>query len=77
MDMHRESAIQALTNYIEYMQKEERINRPFDVYKEDLAYNLIGNDNNMAKAVLRLTVLDLEVGIKDSFFTYLCQVKNP
>lgn len=63
MDMHRESAIQALTNYIEYMQKEERINRPFDVYKEDLAYNLIGNDNNMAKAVLRLTVLDLEVGI--------------
>jgi hypothetical protein len=45
------------------MQKEERINRPFDVYKEDLAYNLIGNDNNMAKAVLRLTVLDLEVGI--------------
>ena len=61
--MHRESAIQALTNYIEYMQKEERINRPFDVYKEDLAYNLIGNDNKLAKAVLRLRILDLEVGL--------------
>ncbi len=63
MDMHRESAIQALTNYIQYMQKEERINRPFQVYKEDLAYNLIGNDNKLAKAVLRLRILDLEVGL--------------
>lgn len=55
----KESAIEALTNYIQYHQKEVRPHLMFQEYKEDLAYNLIGNDNKLAKAVLKLTVSDM------------------
>jgi hypothetical protein len=57
--VYKESAIEALQNYIEFTKKAEQIHRPFQVYKEELAYNLIGNDNNIAKAVLKLTVSDM------------------
>ena len=59
--VYKESAIEHLANYIHFQHKAEQINRPFAVYKEDLAYNLIGNDNNIAKAVLRLTPSDLNM----------------
>ena len=57
--VYKESAIEALQNYIEFTKKAEKIHRPLQVYKENLAYNLIGNDNNIAKAVLKLTASDM------------------
>lgn len=60
-DMYKPQAIQALEFYIMNDRAQTNLKRPFDIYKEDLVYNMIGNDNNVAKAVLRLTQSDISV----------------
>lgn len=60
-DMYKQQAVQALEFYIMNDRAQTNLKRPFDIYKEDLVFNLIGNDNNTAKAVLRLTQSDIQV----------------
>ncbi len=62
MDLYKDTAINHLANYIHFQQKDDDRTRPFQEYKEELVFNLIGNDSNrnkIAKAVLRLKPCDL------------------
>ena len=55
----KKQAINILRDVMRRRLGEENIKRPFDVYKEDLVYNLIGWDDVVAKAVLRLNASDI------------------
>ena len=53
-------ARQRLINFINHDKESSVVNRPFDFMKEDLVYNLIGSEPDIAKQVLRLTAGDVE-----------------
>lgn len=55
----KKQAINVLRDVMRRRLGEENIKRPFDVYKEDLVHGLIGWDDVIAKAVLRLRASDI------------------
>ena len=55
-----QDARQRLINFINYDKESSVVNRPFDFMKEDLVYNLIGTEPDVAKKVLRLCASDVE-----------------
>ena len=55
----KKQAINILRDVMRRRMGEENLKKPFDVYKEDLVYNLIGWDDVVAKAVLRLRASDI------------------
>ena len=55
-----QDARQRLINYINYDKDNSVLSRPFDFMKEDLVYNLIASEPDIAKQVLRLTAGDVE-----------------
>ena len=55
-----QDARQRLINFINYEKDNSVLSRPFDFMKEDLVYNLIASEPDIAKQVLRLTAGDVE-----------------
>ena len=55
-----QDARQRLINFINHERETSTISRPFDLMKEDLVYNLIEQEPNVAKLVLRLHSSDVE-----------------
>ena len=55
-----QDARQRLINFINYEKKDSIVTRPFDFMKEDLVYNLISEEPDVAKKVLRLVASDVE-----------------
>ena len=53
-------ARQRLINFINHDRSQPGGYRPFDAMKEDLVYNLIGEEPHVAKLVLRLHSSDVE-----------------
>jgi len=53
-------ARQRLINFISHERETSTLVRPFDFMKEDLVYNLISHEPDMAKSVLRLHSSDVE-----------------
>jgi len=53
-------ARQRLINFINHERETSTLVRPFDFMKEDLVYNLISQEPDMAKSVLRLHSSDVE-----------------
>jgi len=60
MSTDRSIARQILIDYINEDREAPGAYRPFDAMKEDLVYNLIEEQPNMAKLVLRLHASDVE-----------------
>ena len=55
----KKQAINILRDVMKRRMGEENLKKPFQVYKEDLVHALIGWDDVVAKAVLRLCASDV------------------
>ena len=55
-----QDARQRLINFINHDKETSTVTRPFDFMKEDLVYNLISEEPDVAKKVIRLVASDVE-----------------
>ena len=55
-----QDARQRLINFINHDKQTSTVTRPFDFMKEDLVYNLISEEPDVAKKVIRLVASDVE-----------------
>jgi len=72
-----DDARQTLINFINHDRSLPGAYRPFDAMKEDLVYNLIDEEPNMAKLVLRLYASDVEYcTIRNNFYDDIRDEEN-